>query len=304
MLFKQIQIIPLQKRVTSESINQKLEDLAFSPCLPSSPATMGWVSPVDDDQAAPLSRTINGCIMLCLQIEEKILPASVVALALKEKVKKLEEADSRKLRKKEKLSLKDEVYQTLLPRAFTKLARIYGYIDTRNKWLVLNSTSPSKSETFLSMLKKVLGDDILGNFDLTKPAAVLTTWLRDKDYPKTFSIEKSCVLQDPNQQNRVIRAQQQDLFVDSIQQLVKDGCEVIQLGLCWNDRLNFVLADDFSLKSITLAEDDLAEIKDEAETKRQKFDADFFIMSEMYTGLITDLLEIFCKKLESNRSAA
>ncbi len=297
MLFKQVQIIPLKKRVTGESFNKRLEELAFSPCLPSSPSTMGWVSPIDDDEAGLPSRTINGCIMLCLQIEEKILPASVVALALKEKVKKLENTDNRKIRKKEKLSLKDEVYQSLLPRAFTKLTRVYGYIDTRNNWLILNSTSPAKSEAFVSMLKKVLGDDVLSNFDIIKPAAVLTSWLRDKDYPKTFSIEKSCVLQDPNQQNRVIRAQQQDLFVDSIQQLVKDGCEVIQLGLCWQDRLNFVLADDFVLKSINLAEDDLAEIKEEAETRRQKFDADFFMMTEMYTGLITDLLDIFCKKL-------
>lgn len=297
MLFKQVQIIPLQKRVTGESFNKRLEELAFSPCLPSSPSTKGWVSPIDDDEAGLPSRTINGCIMLCLQLEEKILPASVVTLALKEKVKKLENADSRKIRQKEKLSLKDEVYQSLLPRAFTKLTRVYGYIDTRNNWLILNSSSPKKTEMFLSMLKKVLGDDMLANFDLTKPAAVLTTWLRDKDYPKTFNIEKSCVLQDPNQQNRVIRAQQQDLFVDSIQQLVKDGCEVIQLGLCWNDRLNFVLADDFSLKSITLAEDDLAEMAEVAENRRQKFDADFFMMTEMYTGLITELLDTFCKKL-------
>jgi recombination associated protein RdgC len=296
MLFKQIQIIPLQKRVTGESFTKRLEDLLFTPCLPSSPSTMGWVSPVDDDLAAPPSRTMNGCVMLCMQIEEKILPASVVAVALKEKVKKLEAVDSRKIRQKEKLSLKDEVYQTLLPRAFTKLTRIYGYIDTRNNWLVLNCTSPSKAEAFISLFKKTAGDDSLSTFDITKPAAVLTTWLRDKDYPKNFSIEKSCVLQDPNQQNRMIRAQQQDLFVDSIQQLVKDGCEVMQLGLCWQDRLNFVMSNDFTLKSITLAEDDLAEIKDEAETKREKFDADFFMMTEMYTGMITDILDVFCKK--------
>jgi len=304
MIFKQIQIIPLQKRLTGDALTSKLVELAFTPCLPSSPKTMGWVSPIDDDEIASLSRTLNGCIMLCLQIEEKILPASVVTLALKEKVKKLEQADSRKMGKKEKLSLKDEVYQTLLPRAFTKLNRVYGYIDTRNNWLILNSTSPSKTETFLSMFKKVAGDDVITMFDITKPSAVLTTWLRDKDYPKSFSIEKSCVLQDPNEQNRRIRAQQQDLFVESIQQLVKDGCAVMQLALCWNDRLNFILSDDFSLKGIHLAEDDLAEIKDEAETKRAKFDADFFIMTEMYAALINDLLEVFCKKLEDNRTAA
>ncbi len=85
------------------------------------------------------------------------------------------------------------------------------------------------------MFKKAFGDGI-DVIDVIKPSAVTTSWLVNQDNPTEFSVEKSCVLQDPNQENRVIRCQMQDLFAGSIQSLIKDGCHAIQLGLCWHDR--------------------------------------------------------------------
>lgn len=301
ILFKQIQLFQLTSPIQSSStaLAERLESLAFNPCLPSMPSSAGWVSPIDEEEA-PLARGINGCIMICLQIEEKILPASVVGQTLKEKIKHIEIAEARKVRQKEKLNFKDEIIHTLLPRAFTKLTRIYAYIDTRNQWLILHTTSPVKTELFISMFKKSLGNGI-DSFAVTKPSAIITHWLKTQDYPAFFAIEKACVLQDPDQQNRVIRCQQQDLFAASIQSLVKDGCEAIQIALCWHDRLNFVLANDFSLRSIRLAENDIAEINDDMETAQQKFDADFIMMTEMFSGLVKDLLSVFLQgKATSN----
>lgn len=295
MWFKQIQLFQLTVSINSSptALAEKLEPLEFIPCLPSMPTSMGWVAPIDEENS-PLTRGLNGCIMICLQIEEKILPASVVAQTLKEKIKQIEVGEARKVRQKEKLTYKDEVTYTLLPRAFSKYTRINAYIDTRNQWLILNSTSPAKTELFISMFKKSIGDGIC-SVDIIKPSAIITQWLKNKDYPHTFSIEKSCVLQDPDQQNRIIRCQQQDLFAASIQSLVKDGCEAIQIALCWQDKINFVIAEDFSLRSIRLADDDIAEIQDQMESKQEKFDADFIMMTEMFAGLIHDLLNVFAK---------
>lgn len=296
MWFKQVQLFQLTTPIkhSTQTLIERLEPLEFRPCMPSMPSSTGWVSPLEEENAA-LVRTINSCHMICLQTEEKILPASVVNQTLKEKIKQLEVTEARKIRGKEKLSFKDEVVHTLLPRAFTKLSRLYAYIDTKNGWLILNTNSAAKAEMFLSMFKKSLGD-VTGNIDVIKPSAILTQWLKDHNYPKLFSIEKSCVLQDVNQQNRIIRCQQQDLFAPSIQSLVKDGCEAMQLGLCWQDRLSFVLASDFTLRSIKRTADDLAEIAEITESKAQRLDADFFMMTEMLSGLLTDLLEVFLVK--------
>jgi recombination associated protein RdgC len=300
MWFKHIQLFEIKFLINSSpaSLAEKLEPLAFNPCLPTMPTSMGWVSPIDEDHS-PLARGLNGCIMICLQIEEKILPASVIAQTLKEKMKHIELTEGRKVRQKEKLSYKDEVTHTLLPRAFSKFTRINAYIDTRNKWLILNSTSPAKTELFMSMFKKTLGDDIAA-IEVIKPSSITTQWLKAKDYPAAFSIEKSCVLQDPSEQTRMIRCQQQDLFDASIQALVKDGCEAIQMGLCWHDKINFVIVDDFSLRNIRLTDDDIAEIQDQMESKQQKFDADFIMMTEMFAALINDLLSVFAKRQDES----
>jgi recombination associated protein RdgC len=103
-------------------------------------------------------------------------------------------------------------------------------------------------------------------------------------------------LQDPSEQTRIIRCQQQDLFAASIQALLKDGCEVKQIALCWHDRVRFVLAEDFSLRSIRLEEEVIAAAKEiDVESKQQQFAADFFLMTETYSGLIEDLLKTFAK---------
>src|SRR5690348_5485626 len=98
---------------------------------------------------------------------------------------------------------------TLLPRAFSKYTKIHAYIDTREGWLFINSISPNKVELVLSMIKKSLGEGF-DDYNVHKPSAILTHWLKNNEYPNSFEIEKSCIMQDPNQQNRMIRCQQQD----------------------------------------------------------------------------------------------
>lgn len=302
MWFKQIQLfqLPDSIRFAPDEVTAQLEPFCFTPCLPSFPSSFGWVSPFDDENS-PLVHSLNGYIMLCLQIEEKILPATVIRHELNEKIKRIEASGDRKVRQKEKLSLKDEVTMTLLPRAFSKLTRIYAYIDPKNHWLVLGTTNAAKTEQFLSLFKKSVNENIKP-VDLKKLSPIITHWLKHQDYPDTFAIEKSCVLQDPSQQSRVIRCQQQDLFASSIQALLKDGCEVKQLAFSWQDRVNFVLADDFSLRSIQYQEEILAQAKEiDTETKQQQFDADFFIMSETLSALLGDLVGLFMEMLNPEK---
>lgn len=294
MRFKQLQLFQLvdSVRYPIEELIEKLMPLEFRPCLPSMMSSAGWVSPLDEDEA-PLVRAVNGYIMLCMQVEEKILPAAVIRHEMNEKIKRIEALEERKVRQKEKLSLKDETMMDLLPRAFTKFTRIYGYIDVKNQWLVLGTTNAAKTEQFISLFKKSISEKI-HSFELKKLSPIITHWLKNKNDPSTFLIEKSCMLQDPQQQNRVIRCQHQDLFAPSIQALLTDGCEVKQLALCWQDRTNFVLADDFSLRSIRFQEEVITQIKEmEAETKQQQFDADFLILTDLLASLLKDLLGLF-----------
>lgn len=294
MWFKQIQIFQLTDNISysPDKLLEQLEPLAFTSCLPSFHSSVGWATPFDDDNG-PLVHAVNGYIMICLQIEEKILPATVVRQELNEKIKSIEAEQDRKVRQKEKLSLKDEVVLTLLPRAFTKFTRVHAYIDTKNQWLVVNTTNASKTEQFINMFKKSVTDHVRP-FNLKKVSPIITHWLKTQDYPNTFAIEKACVLQDPNQQTRIIRCQHQDLFASGIQALIKDGCAAKQLALSWEDRVHFVLADEFSLRSVQYQDDVLSQADEMGiETKNQQFDADFAIMTLTLSKLFSDLLDLF-----------
>lgn len=300
MLFKQMQLFQLihSQSYFYDELIAKLQLLPFQPCLLSLPLSAGWVAPVEEE-GAPLAEQINQRLMICMQVEERILPAAVVRQALQEKVKQLEAAAGRKMGKKEKNSLKDEVVMNLLPRTFSKFSRFYAYIDIKNNWLVLGFNHKKRTEQFLTLFKKTMGESVQ-NFELKKISPILTQWVKHKDCPDAFTIEKKCVLQDINEKSRTIRCQQQDLFVMSIHEFIKDGCELKQLGLMWRDSVRFVLADDFTLRSVKFEDALIEQVKEmEAETKQQKLMADFFMMTETVSSLLQDLLAVFVKTEQS-----
>ena len=297
MWFKQAQLFQLtdSMRYAPTTLIEKLEELIFQDCLPSMPYGAGWVSPVDEE-GAPLIQTMNGYVMICLQIEEKILPPIVIRQELAKKIKQIEASENRKISPKEKYVLKDEITATLLPRAFSKLTRIYAYIDTKNHWLILGTANAKKTEQFMSAFKKTFGDNIAA-FQIKKLSAIMTSWLKHQNHSSSFSIEKSCVLQDANHESRIIRCQEQDLFESPIQSLIKDGCEIKQLALNWQDRIDFVLLDNLSLQSIRFKDEIIEQVKEmEAGTKQQQFNADFLIMTETLDGLLKDLLDSFVEQ--------
>jgi recombination associated protein RdgC len=297
MWFKQVQLFQLtpSKRYSLMDICEKLGKLEYEECLPFMPYGAGWVSPIDEE-GAPLVQSLNSYMMICLQIEEKILPLIVIRQELVKKIKLIESLENKKVGQKEKYALKDEIVATLLPRAFSKLTKIYAYIDIKNNWLLLGTVNARKTEQFISAFKKTFGDNI-NYFQIKKLSAIMTSWLKNQDYSSSFSIEKSCVLQDVNYQGRVIRCQQQNLFASSIQALIKDGCEIKQLALNWQDHIDFVLLDDLSLQSIRFKDEIIEQVKEmEAGTKQQQFNAEFLIMTETLDGLLKDLLNSFAEQ--------
>ena len=303
MWFKQIQPFQLADsfKYSKNTLEEKLELLTFTPCLPSMPYSAGWISPIDENDG-PLVRSINGYTIFCLQIEEKILPATVINQELSEAIKQIETSENRKLRPKEKYALKDEIMITLLPRAFSRLSKVYAYIDSKNHRLILGTANPKKSEQFFNIFKKSFSEEIK-SIEIKKLSSIMTNWLKNKNYPSYFSIEKACVLQDPNQENRIIRCKQQDLFSTGIQSLIKDGCEAIQLALTWQDQVSFVLVNDFSLSSIQFQDEILEQVKEmEPGTDKQQFDADFLIMTEVLSSLINDLLKMTTDSKQSDKA--
>jgi len=140
----------------AEQLEQQLQAQIFSPCAKSQALSMGWVPPLGDDKEA-LVHAAAGRYLLCLRREEKLLPASVVREQLADKIEQIEQEEARKVYRKEKLRLKDEIIQDCLPRAFTRSSRIYAYFDTGRNWLFVDSASAARAEELINTLRECIG---------------------------------------------------------------------------------------------------------------------------------------------------
>ncbi len=301
MLFKQVKIFKcnLGANLDTEAIESRMQPYAYQPCLPSLASTKGWVSPVTQDPETTLIIKGQNAIMFCMMIEEKVLPQPVIKRHVDEEVKKIENEEARKVGAKEKQRIKDEVIHTLLPRAFSKLTPMHAYIDTELNYLVINTTNAKRIERFNSFLKRSLGDIEIKPLEVSEVGPMMTSWVLDASNPSNILIDQAAVLQDPNQQNRVIRCQHQDLGMPSIQGLINDGCAVKQLALNWNNQLSFCLDNEFSLSKIKFA-DELLETAKEAydEAKLQQFSTDFVMMRETFAKLLANLTEHFSEEAQ------
>ena len=280
--------------VSAEQLEADLAEQRFMPCDSVSASSQGWEAPSGDEEA-PLIHEANGFLLVCLKIEEKILPSSVVNDMLAEKIAEQEEATGRKVRKKEKLAMKDEIYHTLLPRAFSKTTLLHGYIDTVEGLLVVNTSSASRADAFTEALRNAMGSLKIQLPDVEPVGMLLTDWLMTQEYPSDFVIADQCVLQDPREGGS-IRCQKENIQSEEIRRLIETGREVAQMALSWCEQVSFVLKDDFTIRSIRFLEG----VQDQAndiftETDQARFDADFTIMTETLRALFAVLLGIFGK---------
>jgi recombination associated protein RdgC len=312
MWFKNIQLFQFMEpfEFSAEELAEQLRHQTFQPCRGIDAVSMGWVPPMGEEDS-PLVHAANGFMMLCLKIEEKIIPGTVVKQMLDEKVQEIEDKQGRKVRKKEKETLREDIYHNLLTRAFTKSSMQYAYIDPKDGWLVLNVGSSSKAEEFTSFLRKTIGSLKIQLPEVQSVSTLLTDWLKTNQYPAEFAIADSCVIQDTKEAG-TIRCAKQNLLSDEIQSLLDEGREVISLAVSWTDQVSFVLKEDFSIKSLKFLEVVQDQAKDVfTETESARFDADFTIMTETLRHLLQNLIATFGKtkakagaKVESEEAVA
>ena len=294
MWFKNLQLFKFVEPFTTspEEMQEKLQELRFLPCRSVDATSQGFVAPnaVAD---GPLVYAAGGFHLVCVQREDKLVPASVVKQMLDDKVAEIELNQGRKVRKREKETLKEDIYHQLVMRAFSKSSKTYACIDTQAGYLAVDAGSPARAEELTVLLRKALGSLKIELPKVQTLTTVLTHWLKTNEYPPEFTINDRCVLMDPKE-GGIIRCQRQNLFAEDIQTLVHEGRYVSELALSWAEQVGFRLKDDFSIKSLKFLEGVQDQAKDTfTETPAQRFDADFLIMAETLREFTRALLEAF-----------
>ncbi|WP_039659050.1 MULTISPECIES: recombination-associated protein RdgC [Pantoea] len=292
--FKNMMVYRLNRDIplSADEMEKQLDAFTFSPCGSQDMSKTGWVSPMGNRSDA-LTHENKGQIVICARKEEKILPSPVVKQALAAKIDKLESEQSRKLKKTEKDSLKDEVLHSLLPRAFSRFSQTYLWIDTVNNLIMVDCASAKKAEDTLALLRKSLGSLPVVPLTLENPIELtLTQWVRSGDLPAGFALMDEAELKALLEDGGVIRCKKQDLVCDEIANHIEAGKVVTKLALDWQERIQFVLADDGSVKRLKFS-DTLRDQNDDIDREdfAQRFDADFILMTSELAALTSNLVE-------------
>ena len=277
-----------------EALEQKLSEHAFRSGTTFDRARTGWVSPVGGEHEA-LTHSVGDYVMFCARKDEKLLPASVVNDALAEKVAEIEQKQARKITRKEKAQLKDDVIAALLPRAFSRTRRIHAYLAPKDNLLIINTSSASVAEDLSVLLRDSLGSLPIALPDVQHaPSDVMTRWLVKQKATDKFVINQDCELFNPLEDSNVIRCKGQDLGSDEIKSHLDAGKQVKKLGVVWNDTLSCVLAADLSITRLKF-EDMILERAQEAdaESEAQQFDQDFAIMTLEVSRFLKSFLAAF-----------
>ena len=296
MWFKNIRLYRFTKPfdLSPETLEEKLAAHRFQPCSKHDKAKYGWVAPLGR-HGDMLTHVTGNCMMICAQKQEKILPSSVVNEALTEKIEELEAKQGRKIFRKEKLQLKDDIIVTLLPQAFNRNQRIYAYISPKDDLMVVDSSSASKAEELLSFLRTSIETlPVIPPVSQNIPSDIMTSWLQQQAAGNNFEINQECELFNPSEEGNVIRCKGQDLESDEIQAHLQAGKQVKKLGILWNDALSCILENDLSIKRLKF-EDMVLEKADEvdADNAAEQFDQDFAVMSLELSHFFNDLFAAF-----------
>lgn len=238
---------------TSAEIEARLDAGRFVECGASQQESIGWVEPRGEKNGV-LMEGVGGQLILKLSIERKAVPSQVVKNTLEAQLEKIEADTGRRPKGKKARELKEDIVHSLLPRAFPKRSTTVVWIDPRAKLVVVGAGSVKASDRIVSMLVELLGGGITLTLLQTElsPATAMAEWLKSREAPAGFTIDRECELKQPDSEKALVRYARHTLDIEEVGEHIAQGKLPTSLAMTWNSRVSFVLNEAGTVKKIKL----------------------------------------------------
>lgn len=288
---------PLQ--LDQGALDNALASKRFRPCASQEASSAGFVSALspnqteESDDAITLSLWAENCALICLMTETKILPSAAINQKVKDKAGEIEKAQLRKVYRKEKDQIKDEVLQEHLPKALSKRATTYAAIDLKDGLVYVDANTHKQAEAVLSTLREAIGSLPVRPVSVKiSPSATLTDWVKNQQTTNGFFILSDCEMRTVSDEVSVARFKNEDLASEEVLNHLKTGKIVTKLSLAFEDKLNFIMQDNLQIKSLRL-EDLLLDqaSKDGGDDAASQFSATFVMSILTLRNLLPNLFE-------------
>lgn len=272
---------------SEEALSEELEKAGFAPCGPLTERSTGWIA-IDEATSPSLARRVNGADLMRLRTQSRVLPTAAINEALEEKIETYRSRMQEDPPPREKRRMKAETREKLMTQALLKSDRTWGYVDIKEKILVIDANSPTAAERFLQNLMLAFGNIDLRPVKFQKSLGDLLRKLFLGEAPARFNVGRECRMQDATDAGAYVRWADFDLGDPTIRKHVADGMRLTHLAIEYDHVLSCVIDEHGVLSKLRfLGMDD----KDEAETNDSlgRFDASFVLLTGTLRQMLGDL---------------
>lgn len=250
----------------------------------------GFETVLDDRFVLPFP----GGYAFAFRYDEKIIPASVTTELANKKIAEIEAQEDRRLPKKERNRIRDEIVSGLLPKALCNTNRVTCFYRTDSNRLIVPTTSKKLAKHVTSKLLKCVGsikfttiyiDGI--NVSLT---AKLAAFLDGDDHAFAgLDVGGQCKIKGDESGSAAFKKDTIEESKDGITEALGAGGKVTELSL-QTDAVAFKINTDFVLKSIHfIAEPEEHDFEHEIEF----FQHEAAVQTLMIDELVNELCDVF-----------
>ena len=275
---------------------EMFEEGAFIACSDYQFSSSGFVAPASFEK---LLNVVQDYALLCINTEEKILPAEVVRREAGKLIAEIEEAQGRNIYRKEAKQIQDDVTARLLPVAFTKHKRTHAVFDLKNQLLIVDASSAAQAEKVTEKIRMCIGSLPIKPIEARYPPEMgMNSWLdsisNQNTLPGDFSVGICAKLVGMQSEIHTLK-EEPDLKTMANDLVKENAMNCVELELFYAGSVRVMFTKNLSLKGIKFT--DLkptgAEAHEEDTTAQTIAEADLFLcthtISKIIMGLCTAL---------------
>lgn len=236
--------------MSAEAFGQALSERPCPPCGKQTAMTQGFVEPVEGYASMVVAH--DQFLYLMHKEVSRLLPASVLAEEARSRIAKIERKESRKIGRKERSEIKDQVLFDLLPRAFLQTKVTDVVIDTASDQIWVAAGSLNHAESVVAEMRSVLGSLALERASPQRPPPTeMSGWIdQPNSLPGEFEIGDACKLKAADGSKSQISLSAMDLGKEQVKAHLIDGMQVARLSLSYQDALLLELDENLDIRKI------------------------------------------------------
>ncbi|MFP8968590.1 recombination-associated protein RdgC [Pokkaliibacter sp. CJK22405] len=250
---------PLNIALLKAVIDEKLQELPFTNCSTQEAQRLGFVCAVpgtadETSTDEPWHLDLPNALVVRIKEQQKKVSKRAHAKEVERRANLVMEEQGRRVNKKERQDIKDQVMLEMLPRTYPEDR--YFAITITSHWVAVPVTGYSAAESLLSFIREALGTfPVIPVRVMNSPEVVMTSWINNGAGPDDdVTLFGTMTLADPADDGVRISCRDIEPFGDEVRAHLEAGRRVTSVGVMIENLFGAVISSDLIFKNFQLAE--------------------------------------------------